>query len=70
MLRGMSAALIVVGIIVAGVGLFADTIGIGGAPGIGWKQLIAIIVGLVMILVGVAPMIQSFGPSASSLEER
>ncbi len=34
--------------------VFADPLGFGGGQGFGWKQLIAAIVGLVILLAGVA----------------
>jgi hypothetical protein len=42
----------VVGIIVLLLSLFADLIGIGGYPGIGTKQVVGIIVGVVIIVIG------------------
>jgi hypothetical protein len=50
--NNMGIALIVVGVIVLIVSLAADVIGIGGAPGIGWKQLLGAGVGLIVAIAG------------------
>ena len=42
------------GIIVVAVSLLADTLGIGGQSGFGWKQGIGVGVGALMIVVGAA----------------
>ena len=42
----------VVGIIILLISLFADLIGIGGYPGLGYKQIIGIIVGVLIIIIG------------------
>jgi len=44
--------LTVVGIIVLLLSLFADLIGIGGYPGIGSRQIVGIIIGVVIIAIG------------------
>jgi len=52
--RSRGVGLIVVGLIIAGISLLADTVGVGAQPGIiGWKQLLGAGVGLVMLISGV-----------------
>jgi hypothetical protein len=50
--KRLSLILIVVGIIILLVSLLADVIGIGGYPGMGYKQIIGAIVGAVISIVG------------------
>jgi hypothetical protein len=50
--KGLSLILIVVGIIILLVSLLADVLGIGGYPGIGYKQIIGAIVGAVISIIG------------------
>jgi hypothetical protein len=50
--KALGFVLTVVGIIVLLLSLFADLIGIGGYPGIGTKQVVGIIVGVVIIVIG------------------
>lgn len=53
--RLAALALIAVGALIMVGAVFADPIGIsGGGDGFGWKQLIAAIVGLILLLSGVA----------------
>lgn len=53
--RILAFALILVGAVTMVVAVFADAIGVsGGGDGFGWKQLIAAIAGLVILLAGVA----------------
>jgi Kef-type K+ transport system membrane component KefB len=53
--RIASLALIAIGAVVMIAAVFADALGIsGGGEGFGWKQLIAAIVGLVILLIGLA----------------
>jgi hypothetical protein len=54
--------LIVVGLIVVGVSLFADVIGIGAQPGIiGWKQVLGAGAGVVMLIGGVVLLARDRG---------
>jgi hypothetical protein len=49
--------LVVLGLIVVGISLLADTIGVGAQPGIiGWKQLLGAGAGVVMLIGGVVLM--------------
>ena len=50
--RTIGIGLIVIGVILLIVSLAADSLGIGGAPGIGTKQLLGAGVGLVIAIVG------------------
>ena len=50
--RTIGIGLIVLGVILLIVSLAADSLGIGGAPGIGMKQLAGAVVGLVIAIVG------------------
>jgi hypothetical protein len=50
--RMIGIVLIVVGVVVLVGSLAADSLGIGGAPGIGWKQLIGAGVGVIIAIVG------------------
>ncbi len=45
-------ALLVVGVILLVVSLAADSLGIGGSPGIGYKQIIGAVAGVVVAAVG------------------
>lgn len=48
----MSWGLLLVGVIVVLLSALADVLGIGRAPGFGWKQSLGVVVGLVLIAVG------------------
>ncbi len=57
--RIMAGVLLVVGIVLTVGSLFADQLNLtGGGVGLGWKQLIGAIVGLVLTLLGGAWLIQ------------
>jgi len=49
----MGYLLIVLGAVVLVISLTADSLGIGGAPGIGWKQLTGAGVGLIVMIYGI-----------------
>jgi hypothetical protein len=58
-LRVLAGILLVVGILVTIGSIFADQLNLtGGGVGLGWKQLIGAIVGLVLALIGGAWLIQ------------
>ena len=61
--RFVALVLILVGALGMLVAVFADSLGVGGATGFGWKQLIAAIAGLVLLLVGLAWLLQPPGGS-------
>ena len=44
--------LIVVGLAVLLISAFADPVGIGGQPGFGWKQVVGVIIGGILMIVG------------------
>ncbi len=59
-------AAVVLGAVLAAGALLADVIGIGGGgEGIGWKQLIAAIVGIVIFFTGLAMLLNSRGHTSS-----
>ncbi len=58
-MRIMSAVMLIVGALLTLGSLFADQLNLtGGGVGLGWKQLIGAIVGLVLALLGGAWLIQ------------
>lgn len=58
-IRIMSAAMLIIGTVLTVGSLFADQLNLtGGGVGLGWKQLIGAIVGLVLALLGGAWLIQ------------
>ncbi len=59
LLRVVALALLVLGAALVVGSVFADAIGLsGGGDGFGWKQLLAAIVGLALLLVGLAWLLQ------------
>jgi uncharacterized membrane protein len=44
---------IVVGALLVLISLFADPLGLGRSPGFGWKQILGVVVGALVILAGV-----------------
>ncbi len=57
--RFLSVAAIILGILLAVTSLLADEIGVsGGGEGIGWKQLIGAIAGMVIAFAGVAMLLR------------
>jgi hypothetical protein len=50
--KNLGIALLVVGIVVLLLSLAADMIGIGGAPGFGYKQILGAVAGVVAAVVG------------------
>lgn len=58
-IRIISAAMLIIGAVLTVGSLFADQLNLtGGGVGLGWKQLIGAIVGLVLALLGGAWLIQ------------
>jgi hypothetical protein len=51
--RTLGLVLNLAGILIVFVALAADSLGLGGAPGIGWKQSVAAVVGLLAAFVGI-----------------
>lgn len=64
-LRAIALGVIGVGALLLIVAVFADQFGFGGGVGLGWKQLIAAIVGLVFVLAGLAWLMQPLSGSDS-----
>lgn len=52
--QSFGAALIVLGVALVLISVFADSLGLGGQPGLGWKQILAIAVGLAAAIAGAA----------------
>ena len=50
--RGWALVIVVVGVLLALVSLFADVIGVGGEPGFGRKQTAGLVVGVAMVAIG------------------
>ncbi len=49
----LARVVIVVGTLLILISLFADPLGLGRAPGVGWKQILGIVVGALVLLAGV-----------------
>ncbi len=50
--KTLGYVLIVVGVVLIVLSVFADTLGIGSGGGFGWKQIVGTVVGIVVALVG------------------
>ena len=50
--RTIAYLVIVLGAVVLVISLSADALGIGGTPGIGWKQLTGAAIGLIVMIYG------------------
>lgn len=48
----LARAAIVVGALLVLIALFADPLGLGRSPGVGWKQILGVVVGALVILGG------------------
>lgn len=58
-IRIMAAAMLVIGALLTVGSLFADQLNLtGGGIGLGWKQLIGVVIGLVLALLGGAWLVQ------------
>ena len=58
-MRIVAAVLLVIGALLTIGSIFADQLNLtGGGVGLGWKQLIGVVVGLVLLLLGGAWLIQ------------
>ena len=58
-MRIMAAAMLVIGALLTVGSLFADQLNLtGGGVGLGWKQLIGVVIGLVLALLGGAWLVQ------------
>ena len=47
--------MLVVGVLLAFVSLFADSLGVGRMPGFGYKQILGLLVGAALVVLGVWP---------------
>jgi uncharacterized membrane protein len=52
-LRGWRLLILVLGILLAIVSLFADPLGLGAKPGFGWKQSLGLAAGVVLAALGI-----------------
>jgi len=50
--RTVGRAMLVAGVLIFLISAAADQLGIGGAPGLGWKQLTGIVLGVVIAAAG------------------
>jgi membrane associated rhomboid family serine protease len=50
--RGSALVMLVVGVLLALVSIFADALGVGGEPGFGYKQAAGLVVGVVLAVIG------------------
>jgi hypothetical protein len=50
--KQLGIALLVIGVIILLLSLLANSIGIGGAPGFGYKQIAGTVVGVIIAIVG------------------
>jgi hypothetical protein len=54
--KGLGLVLVLVGLAVLVVAAAADPLGVGGAAGFGWKQILGVAVGAVLAVLGVAKL--------------
>jgi hypothetical protein len=50
--RGSALVILVIGVVLALVSIFADSLGIGGKPGFGYKQTAGFVAGVALIALG------------------
>jgi len=50
--RGSALVILVVGVLLSLVSIFADTLGVGGEPGFGYKQTAGLVVGVALVALG------------------
>ena len=68
--RPLATAAVVVGAVLVLLSLLADTLGIGGQSGFGWKQGVALGVGVVLALVGAAMLAGLIRPAKENAGDR
>jgi hypothetical protein len=56
--RSLSVVLLVIGVLLFLFALGADSLGVGAAPGLGWKQISAAVVGVILAAVGIVKLRQ------------
>jgi hypothetical protein len=54
-----ASVVIAIGVIVSLIAIFADQLGIGGGKGFGYVQLIGLIVGIALVLAGLASVVRT-----------
>ena len=55
--RVLSVALMLTGLVIAAIAILADTINIGTGQGFGYYQMIVLIAGIVIFLIGIAVVV-------------
>jgi hypothetical protein len=50
--QAWSWLMLVVGLVLAIISIFADRIGLGATPGFGWKQTLGLLIGVALIVLG------------------
>ena len=50
--RGSALVMVVVGVLLALLSLFADVLGVGAEPRFGWKQTVGLVVGVALVAIG------------------
>ena len=50
--KTLGTILVVLGVVLLAVGLFADSFGLGSKAGMGWKQIAASVAGVIALVVG------------------
>ena len=50
--RGSALVILVIGVLLSLVSIFADTLGVGGEPGFGYKQTAGLVVGVALVALG------------------
>ena len=50
--RGWALVILVVGVLLALVSLFADVLGVGADPRFGWKQTAGLVIGVALVAIG------------------
>ncbi len=59
--RAVGRAMLVAGVLIFLISAAADQLGIGGAPGIGWKQMSGIVLGVVIAGAGMTRLRRTAG---------
>jgi hypothetical protein len=51
--KATGVGLLVIGVVLLLISATADSLGVGGAPGIGWKQVAGVLLGVAFVVLGV-----------------
>ena len=62
--RQRAVVMLVVGALLVLVSAAADSLGVGGAPGFGWKQITGVALGVVLAIAGAATLRRRWGRRA------